>query len=111
MADSAEAQKDALLFLPGQLTDGIEQSDDPLLERAAAPARESFLAAQPVDRAAKKAGSNAPIRPFRFELVSAILSIGLHPRRDDGRVQQLRHWDRPQLAAQLRKAVDGPPRW
>jgi catalase len=30
-ADSLEAQK-ALLFLPGQLTDGIEQSDDPLID-------------------------------------------------------------------------------
>jgi len=31
VADSATAQK-ALLFLPGQLTDGIEQSDDPLID-------------------------------------------------------------------------------
>ncbi len=31
MADSADAQK-ALLFLPGQLTDGIEASDDPLID-------------------------------------------------------------------------------
>lgn len=31
VANSAEAQK-ALLFLPGQLTDGIELSDDPLIE-------------------------------------------------------------------------------
>jgi catalase len=31
VADSAEAQK-KLLFLPGQLTDGIEQSDDPLID-------------------------------------------------------------------------------
>ncbi len=31
VADSAEAQK-ILLFLPGQLTDGIEQSDDPLID-------------------------------------------------------------------------------
>jgi len=30
-ADSAEVQKE-LLFLPGQLTDGIEQSDDPLID-------------------------------------------------------------------------------
>jgi hypothetical protein len=30
--DSAEAEK-KLLFLPGQLTDGIEESDDPLIER------------------------------------------------------------------------------
>jgi catalase len=31
VADSAEVQKE-LLFLPGQLTDGIEQSDDPLID-------------------------------------------------------------------------------
>lgn len=31
VADSAEAQK-TLLFLPGQLTDGIEPSDDPLID-------------------------------------------------------------------------------
>ncbi|WP_264714216.1 catalase family peroxidase [Limobrevibacterium gyesilva] len=31
VANSAEAQK-ALLFLPGQLTDGIEPSDDPLID-------------------------------------------------------------------------------
>jgi catalase len=31
VANSAEAQK-TLLFLPGQLTDGIEQSDDPLID-------------------------------------------------------------------------------
>ena len=31
VADSAEAEK-ALLFLPGAVTDGIELSDDPLLE-------------------------------------------------------------------------------
>jgi len=30
-ANSAEVQK-TLLFLPGQLTDGIEQSDDPLID-------------------------------------------------------------------------------
>ncbi len=29
--NSAEAEK-KLLFLPGQLTDGIEQSDDPLID-------------------------------------------------------------------------------
>jgi catalase len=31
VANSAEVQKE-LLFLPGQLTDGIEQSDDPLID-------------------------------------------------------------------------------
>jgi len=31
VANSLEAQK-ALLFLPGQLTDGIEASDDPLID-------------------------------------------------------------------------------
>ncbi len=31
VANSAEAQK-TLLFLPGQLTDGIEASDDPLID-------------------------------------------------------------------------------
>ena len=31
VADSAAAEK-PLLFLPGQLTDGIEQSDDPLVD-------------------------------------------------------------------------------
>jgi catalase len=31
LPDSAEAQK-KLLFLPGQLTDGIEESDDPLID-------------------------------------------------------------------------------
>jgi catalase len=31
VADSAAAEK-LLLFLPGQLTDGIEQSDDPLVD-------------------------------------------------------------------------------
>jgi catalase len=31
VANSAEAQK-SLVFLPGQLTDGIEQSDDPLID-------------------------------------------------------------------------------
>jgi hypothetical protein len=36
-----------------------------------------------------------------------VLSIGLHPRRDDGRVQQLRHRDRPELATQLRKQLMG----
>jgi len=31
VANSAEAEK-ALIFLPGQLTDGIEPSDDPLID-------------------------------------------------------------------------------
>ena len=31
VADNLEAQK-KLLFLPGQLTDGIEESDDPLID-------------------------------------------------------------------------------
>jgi catalase len=31
VANSEEAQK-KLLFLPGQLTDGIEQSDDPMVD-------------------------------------------------------------------------------
>ena len=31
LADSAAAEK-PLLFMPGQLTDGIEQSDDPLVD-------------------------------------------------------------------------------
>ena len=33
--DSAEAEK-KLLFLPGQLTNGIEESDDPLIDIRAA---------------------------------------------------------------------------
>jgi catalase len=41
VADSAEAQK-TLLFLPGQLTDGIEQSDDPLLDVRNGAYAESF---------------------------------------------------------------------
>jgi catalase len=41
VADSAEAQK-ALLFLPGQLTDGIEQSDDPLIDVRNGAYAESF---------------------------------------------------------------------
>jgi len=39
--NSAEAQK-ALLFLPGQLTDGIEQSDDPLIDVRNGAYAESF---------------------------------------------------------------------
>jgi catalase len=39
--NSAEAEK-ALLFLPGQLTDGIEQSDDPLIDVRSASYAESF---------------------------------------------------------------------
>jgi catalase len=31
VANSADAQK-ALIFLPGQLTEGIEPSDDPLID-------------------------------------------------------------------------------
>ena len=41
VADSAEAQK-TLLFLPGQLTDGIEQSDDPLIDVRNGAYAESF---------------------------------------------------------------------
>jgi catalase len=41
VADSAEAQK-ALLFLPGQLTDGIEASDDPLIDVRNGAYAESF---------------------------------------------------------------------
>ncbi len=41
VANSAEAQK-ALLFLPGQLTDGIEQSDDPLIDVRNGAYAESF---------------------------------------------------------------------
>jgi catalase len=39
--NSAEAQK-ALLFLPGQLTDGIEASDDPLIDVRNGAYAESF---------------------------------------------------------------------
>jgi catalase len=42
VANSAEAQK-ALLFLPGQLTDGIEPSDDPLIDVRDAAYPLSFL--------------------------------------------------------------------
>ncbi|HTO82303.1 MAG TPA: catalase family peroxidase [Methylomirabilota bacterium] len=41
VANSADAQK-ALLFLPGQLTDGIEQSDDPLIDVRNGAYAESF---------------------------------------------------------------------
>jgi catalase len=41
VANSAEAEK-ALLFLPGQLTDGIEQSDDPLIDVRNGAYAESF---------------------------------------------------------------------
>jgi catalase len=41
VADSAEAQK-TLLFLPGQLTDGIEASDDPLIDVRDGAYAESF---------------------------------------------------------------------
>lgn len=39
--NSAEAEK-ALLFLPGQLTDGIEQSDDPMIDVRSGAYAESF---------------------------------------------------------------------
>jgi len=41
VADSAEVQK-ALLFLPGLLTDGIEESDDPLIDVRNGAYAESF---------------------------------------------------------------------
>jgi catalase len=41
VANSAEAEK-ALLFLPGQLTDGIEASDDPLIDVRDGSYAESF---------------------------------------------------------------------
>jgi catalase len=41
VADSAEAEK-TLLFLPGQLTDGIEASDDPLIDVRDCAYAESF---------------------------------------------------------------------
>ena len=41
VANSAEAEK-ALLFMPGQLTDGIEQSDDPLIDVRDGAYAESF---------------------------------------------------------------------
>jgi catalase len=46
VADSATAQK-ALLFLPGQLTDGIEQSDDPLIDVRDGAYAESFSRRNP----------------------------------------------------------------
>jgi catalase len=46
VADSAEAQK-ALLFLPGLLTDGIEQSDDPLIDVRDGAYAESFARRNP----------------------------------------------------------------
>jgi catalase len=44
--DSAEAQR-KLLFLPGQLTDGIEQSDDPLIDVRNGAYAESFSRRNP----------------------------------------------------------------
>ena len=41
VADSAEVQK-TLLFLPGLLTDGIEESDDPLIDVRNGAYAESF---------------------------------------------------------------------
>ncbi len=46
VANSAEAEK-ALLFLPGQLTDGIEQSDDPLIDVRDGAYAESFSQRNP----------------------------------------------------------------
>lgn len=46
VADSVEAQK-ALLFLPGQLTDGIEASDDPLIDLRNGAYAESFSRRNP----------------------------------------------------------------
>lgn len=46
VADSAEAEK-ALLFLPGQLTDGIEPSDDPLIDVRDGAYAESFSRRSP----------------------------------------------------------------
>src|SRR5262249_45344621 len=46
VADSAEAQK-ALLFLRGLLTDGIEQSDDPLIDVRDGAYAESFSRRNP----------------------------------------------------------------
>ena len=46
VADSAEAQK-ALLFLPGLLTDGIEASDDPLIDVRNGAYAESFSRRNP----------------------------------------------------------------
>jgi catalase len=46
VANSAEAEK-ALLFLPGQLTDGIEASDDPLIDVRNGAYAESFSRRNP----------------------------------------------------------------
>jgi catalase len=46
VANNLEAQK-KLLFLPGQLTDGIEQSDDPLIDIRNAAYAVSFARRQP----------------------------------------------------------------
>jgi len=46
VADSAEAEK-TLLFLPGQLTDGIEASDDPLIDVRDGAYAESFSRRSP----------------------------------------------------------------
>jgi catalase len=46
VADSAEAQK-ALLFLPGQVTDGIEPSDDPMISIRDGAYAESFSRRNP----------------------------------------------------------------
>ena len=46
VADSAQAEK-PLLFLPGQLTDGIEQSDDPLVDIRDSAYAESFSRRNP----------------------------------------------------------------
>jgi catalase len=46
LANSAEAEK-ALLFLPGAVTDGIEMSDDPLLEVRDGAYAESFSRRSP----------------------------------------------------------------
>ena len=47
VTNSDEAQK-KLLFLPGQLTDGIEQSDDPLIDVRNGAYADLVLAAQSV---------------------------------------------------------------
>jgi catalase len=46
VANSAEVQKQ-LLFLPGLLTDGIEQSDDPMIEVRNGAYAESFSRRNP----------------------------------------------------------------
>jgi catalase len=48
VANSAEAQK-TLVFLPGQLTDGIEPSDDPLIDVARRSLCGIILAAESVN--------------------------------------------------------------